>query len=62
MEEKTHFKNDWLDTLNFCLYVSKALEEKEIYAELQTLATKYFSFNLKDEEWERLLEIEEQLK
>ena len=58
----TDSNNDWLDTLNFCMYVSKAIEENEIYEELQTLANKYFSFNLEDSDWKRVYEIKEHLK
>lgn len=62
MEDKTHFKNDWLDSLNFCLYISKAIDNLELYSELQILSTKYHSFNLEIEDWERLEEIEKELK
>lgn len=58
----TDSNNDWLDTLNFCIYVSKAMEENEIYEELQILSNKYFSFNLEDSDWKRVYEIKEQLK
>lgn len=61
MEEKTDFNNDWLDTLNFCLYMAKTLEETDLYSELQVLSTKYFSFNLEIKDWERLEEIELEL-
>jgi len=61
MEEKTDLDNDWLDSLNLCLYISKTLEYTELYNELQILATKYFSFNLEIKDWERLEEIEKEL-
>lgn len=62
MEIKTDSNNDWLDTLNFCMYVSKAIEEDEIYAELQVLSNKYFSSDLEDKDWKRLYKIKEELK
>lgn len=50
------------DTFNSCLYLSECYELEETIDEIKTIITKYYSFISDEDDYQRIYEIEKELK